>query len=216
MSYLKHPRNGLPPVQNTGPLNVLDEYASMSTINAKPYVLTVDEERQRDEYRREKELRDATHREKLEALKTLFPRGYPVIPNLDIMLDIARADQLNPLYEKVLKEFEEAQSALHRAANKLASAVKLTDSGTIEEKVKKVELNSGFGTIQSPNWYTTVVASSGGVGTTMTGPIPGPMGPTGPMGAPGPRGPKGDKGDPGRDGDVSFQSLKRWFRSLFS
>jgi len=63
MSYLKHPRNGLPPVQNTGPLNVLDEYASMSTINAKPYVLTVDEERQRDEYRREKELRDATHRE---------------------------------------------------------------------------------------------------------------------------------------------------------
>ena len=126
MSYLKHPKSGMVPIQNTGSFNSLDDYAMMSTIKAIPYTLTVEEEQARAQALRERELIEATHREKLDALKTLFPRGYPVIPNLDIMLDITRADQLNPLYEKVLKEFEEAQSALHRAANKLASAVKLS------------------------------------------------------------------------------------------
>jgi hypothetical protein len=89
---------------------------------------TPEELARHDEYQREKEILDAKHRERLDALKTIFPRGYDPIENFDIMINVARENQLNPLYEQVLKEFENAQSALHRAANKLASAVKISDS----------------------------------------------------------------------------------------
>lgn len=188
-----------------------------SWISAVPYQPSPEELAKRDEYLREKELEDAKHKEKIEALKTLFPRGYAVIPNLDIMLDIAREDQLNPLYEQVLKEFEDAQSALHRATNKLASAVKLTDSETVEERAKKsamdgyaakMGLNGVYGKAAyngpMPTYANTTL---GGIGANLTGAAApgnmGVMGAVGPVGAPGMTGmtgPKGDKGDPGVDG----------------
>lgn len=88
---------------------------------------------QMDQYRRKRELLDAENKERIEALKTIFPRGYEAIGDFNDMLDIAGDDQLNPLYEEVLKNFEEAQAALHRAARKLATAVKMTDSEKLSE-----------------------------------------------------------------------------------
>jgi hypothetical protein len=110
----------------------------------QPYQPTIEELERMDQYRREKDLKDAEHNERMEALKTFFPRGHAVIPNLHHMIDIARENQLNPLYEQVLKDFDEAQSALHRAVNKLASAVKITDSDEIAERAKNSDINDLF------------------------------------------------------------------------
>jgi hypothetical protein len=85
-----------------------------------------------DEYRRKKELAEAEHKERLEALRTIFPRGHDTIENFEIIVDFARNTLTNPLYEGVLKDFEDAQTALHRAARKLASTVKLADSEEID------------------------------------------------------------------------------------
>lgn len=203
-----------------------------SWISAAPYEPSPEELAKRDEYIREKEILDETHRQKMESLKTLFPRGYPIIPNLEHMIDIAREDQLNPLYEQVLKEFEEAQSALHRATNKLASAVKLTDSEAIEARARdsferdyamKIYRNSAYGNISN---QTTFVPTStyypnqpgGGVGANMTGAASVPptnlVGPPGPMGPMGMSGPKGDKGDPGQDAVVDEGLIRRLIRKV--
>lgn len=200
-----------------------------SWVTAVPYEPSPEELARRDEYIREKEILDETHKQKMEALKTLFPRGYSVIPNLEHMIDIAREDQLNPLYEQVLKEFEEAQSALHRATNKLASAVKLTDSETVEERAKKtferdfatkINLNSSYGSI---NNYTTFIPPSsyyagqlgGGIGANLTGAAnTGPMGPPGMTGMTGPKGDKGDPGLDGKDGRSAFECIRDWFKAL--
>lgn len=172
----------------------------------------------RDEYLREKEILDAKHRERLDALKTIFPRGYEPIENFDIMVNVAREDQLNPLYEQVLKEFENAQSALHRAANKLASAVKISDSDEVASRahtesmdlLSKIRFNSGVGSTYA---HTTQLYAKGHtsiIGANMTGAaVPGPVGP---MGMQGPQGPKGDKGDPGADGTVDENLIQRMIR----
>lgn len=145
--------------------------------------------------RADQEYREAYNRERMEALKTLFPRGHNSIPDIDKMVDIARDDQLNPLYEQVLKDFEDAKLIMSRAANKLAQAVKLTDSEKLEE-MKKTERETLYGTIgqkgamghsygasTKQSWSTTL-----NNGVTMA---------AGPVGATGMTGPKGDKGDPG-------------------
>lgn len=164
----------------------------------------------------DQEYREAYNRERMEALKTLFPRGHNAIQDIDKMVDIAREDQLNPLYEQVLKDFEDAKLNMSRAANKLAQAVKLTDSDKLEE-MKKAERETVYGmgykgatgptgnigsvgipgnlvqgqtarntASASQSWHTTL-----NNGVTMS---------AGPMGATGATGPKGDKGDPGVDG----------------
>lgn len=84
-----------------------------------------------DEYRRE------YNKARLEALETLFPRGHDRIPHIDKMVDIAREDQLNPIYETALREFDEAKLAMSRAANKLVQAVKLIDSEKLEEQINE-------------------------------------------------------------------------------
>lgn len=179
-----------------------------------------------DDYDRNKRLKEAELKEKIEALKTMFPRGHEVIKNLDIMVDIAREDQLNPLYEATLKEFDEAKLAMSRAANKLAAAVKLTDLEEIESREKaQASLGSngatyygnpyGIHTSVNSGGYTTIGGSSlGSYGSTTL--AAGPMGPmgvpgaTGPQGLTGPQGPKGDKGDPGVDGRFEWKSLWDW------
>jgi len=196
---------------------------------ADPPKPTPEELERMDEYQRSKELKDAEHKEKLEALKTVFPRGYKSIDHFDVMVDIARMDQLNPLYEKVLKEFEDAQTALHRAANKLASAVKLTDSEKIEEASKKIEdlnsFNSGMASMSTryglhPSYASTLYGkniSTATLANTTQGlatQVMGPTGPMGPMGAQGPAGPKGDKGEPGDPGTSSWDGIRNWFRGL--
>lgn len=86
----------------------------------------------------------AEHNKRMDALQSHFPRAHQHIANLDIMEDIARENQLNPLYEEVLKDFDAAKVAMSRAANKLASAVKLTDLEEIDLRVRK-KLNTQFG-----------------------------------------------------------------------
>ena len=49
------------------------------------------------------------------------------------MLEIAKEDLLNPLYEQVVREFEEASIRMDHATNKLAQAVKLTDNEKLNE-----------------------------------------------------------------------------------
>jgi hypothetical protein len=203
---------------------------------AAPYQPTPEELEKMDEYRREKEVREAKHRERLDALKTVFPRGYRPIDNFDHMVDIARADQLNPLYEQVLKEFEDAQTALHRAANKLASAVKLTDMDAVTERAAKdnadylsakLNLNATYGSLNSKmnTFYpTTYAANVGGIGVNTTisnpygtvGPVgpPGVPGPVGPMGMQGIKGDKGDKGDPGKDAVIDEGLIMRLIRKV--
>lgn len=139
------------------------------------------------------------HKERLQALKTLFPRGHTYIYNIDLMVDIARNDQLNPLYEKALKEFEDAQLAMSRAANKLASAVKLVDSELLSEKIKhqdNILYNSSKSGIGANFGYARTAAN---------------MGATGPMGPPGMPGPQGVKGDPGPAGMSSIEYLAKMF-----
>lgn len=46
---------------------------------------------------------------------------------------IASEDLLNPLYESVLKEYQEARSWLERCEQKLVQAVKLTDTDKLRE-----------------------------------------------------------------------------------
>jgi hypothetical protein len=55
---------------------------------------------------------------------------------VEAMLGIAKEDLLNPLYEQVVREFEEAQIRLAHARNKLAQAVKLTDNDKLKERTK--------------------------------------------------------------------------------
>lgn len=57
---------------------------------------------------------------------------------------IAEEDQLNPLYESVLKEYQEAKLWMRRCENKLVQAVKLTDN---DELVKRTTPNAS----DSPN-----------------------------------------------------------------
>ena len=197
----------------------------------------------REEYENESALRSAKYKEELDALKTIFPRGYAPIENFNIMLDVARDNQLNPLYESTLKDFEEAQSALHRAANKLASAVKLTDSELVQEKshlkatedlYTKINLNSAYGRMaastintyfpSSPTSAAGTLGSGLGAGISTSGAV-GPVGPPGVpglTGAQGPMGPKGDtgvQGPPGIDGADApsiVQALKDWIKGLKS
>lgn len=184
---------------------------------------------QLDEYRRDKEIKDEEHKQKMLALQTIFPRGHAAIPDFVAMVDIARADQLNPLYEKVLKEFEDAQTALYRAANKLAAAVKLTDLEKLEERKEADHLaatanimrgmNTSYKVTSNP-WATTTLGGVGAsystVGSTTL--ATGPMGPPGPMGATGIQGVKGDKGDPGpagppgKDADGILSRFWKWYR----
>lgn len=157
------------------------------------------------------EYRAAYNKERVEALKTLFPRGHDSIPGMDKMVEIARADQLNPLYEQVLKDFEEAKLVMSRAAHKLAQAVKLTDSDKLEEmrKAERDTLYGNMGSIGSKGATGSIglpgtlvqgqtVAASATTKqswhTTMNNGVTVATGPAGPMGA------KGDKGDPGADG----------------
>lgn len=223
-------------VSNSGPSST-DLYVGNDgwiTLNA-PAPLTPEEEAARDEYRRQREIQEEEHKQKLDALKTLFPRGYSVIPNFEIMVDVARGDQLNPLYEQVLKEFEDAQTSLHRAANKLASAVKLTDSEKVaeiahkkatEDLLIKTTLNSSYGRFNyQPTAYTHVLGGVGAnYGVNAGGAAVGPMGPAGIPGPPGMTGPKGDNGDTGPmgppgpkgdKGDSALQQIKNWVKGLF-
>jgi hypothetical protein len=70
-----------------------------------------------------------------ESKSSLYPRAHAPIANLNVIEDIARENQLNPLYESTLKEFDEAKAAMSRAAHKLAAAVKLTDSDELDARV---------------------------------------------------------------------------------
>ena len=172
----------------------------------------------RDAYEREREILLEEHKEKLAALKTIFPRGYAPIDNFDIMVEVAREDQLNPLYESVLKEFEDAQTALHRAANKLAAAVKLTDSEEVQERAKRMNGTDSqyLGKKMMAGMSSVYASKTGGIGATLSTTHPligatGPAGMPGPQGAKGVKGDKGDKGDPGKDG----QNFIDWFKGLF-
>jgi hypothetical protein len=173
--------------------------------------------RAEDAYRNERMLEEAKWAEKRAALKTFFPRGHAEIPHLDKMIDIAREDQLNPLYEQVLQEFDEAKLVMSRAANKLASAVKLTDSDKLADMVKtdneamlghKMASNSVYGKMSN----SLGVQGSNGPGPGVAG-VPGMTGATGPKGdtgAPGPQGPQGPKGDTA-DVLTLLNSLKKKF-----
>jgi hypothetical protein len=158
--------------------------------------------RAEDAYRDERKLDEAKWAEKRAALKTFFPRGHAEIPHLDTMIDIARADQLNPLYEQVLQEFDEAKLIMSRAANKLASAVKLTDSDKLADMVKQDNEAMLGHKMASNSVYGKMSNSLGVQGTMGPGPgvagvpgMTGAMGPKGDTGQPGPQGPKGDPGD---------------------
>lgn len=162
------------------------------------------------------EYRRAYNQERMEALKTLFPRGHSHIPNIDTMVEIARADQLNPLYEQTLKDFEEAKLVMSRAANKLAQAVKLTDSDKLHEMLtadhntvmgakgasgpmgpQGIPGPAGYASLSNVVNTATITASHI---SSSSGSLTGAMGPMGMPGATGPQGPKGDKGDKGDPG----------------
>lgn len=163
------------------------------------------------------EYRHEYNKERMEALKTLFPRGHDQINNIDKMVEIARADQLNPLYEQVLKDFDDAKLVMSRAANKLAQAVKLTDSEKLEEMNKGSDsisygskmggIGGNFSSIR--NGSATIVGS----GSLNVGP-PGAIGATGPVGPTGQTGAKGDKGDPGPPGERG-PSFAEWLLNKF-
>jgi hypothetical protein len=95
-------------------------------------IMTAEELAAQDEYRRKRELQEAIHEAKIAAVETYFPHAHDDIEDLHLMVDIARENQLNPLYEELLKNFDEATLVLSRAANKLAAAVKLTDMDELE------------------------------------------------------------------------------------
>ena len=61
------------------------------------------------------------------------------IDHLEIMERIARENQLNPLYEQVLREYDEAILRLNSAQNKLAQAVKITDYDTFKSLIEQRE-----------------------------------------------------------------------------
>ena len=169
-----------------------------------------------EEYRRE------YNKERLEALKTLFPRGHDQIRDIDKMVDIARADQLNPLYEQVLKDFDDAKLVMSRAANKLAQAVKLTDSEKLEEMNKTYDsvnyasklggIGASFNSIRSMSGTSGIY--SNGSSTISNSAM---VGPPGAMGATGMTGPKGDKGDPGPPGidGARGPSFAEWLLEKF-
>jgi len=146
--------------------NAISNGITSSGLYARTVEVSVEEQRRRDEYRRDAELLEAEHRERMEALKTIFPRGYAPDDCFDLALDLAGEDQLNPLYETVLKEFEDAQTALHRAARKLLTAVKMTDSDELAERKGKRQSKhleaainglgrqNGFAYQNGSNWAT--------------------------------------------------------------
>ncbi len=193
---------------------------------------TIEQQEAADEYRRQREILEADHNEKLSAMKSFYPRGYDPVENLDIMIDIARDDQLNPLYEGVLKNFEEAQAAMHRAVSKLVTAVKITDSEKVEEIARKRAIESMTSTLASKygfNTYNNTISpastyhghatSISTTGATLTSSLVGPTGPVGATGMTGPQGPKGDKGDQGPPGPPAntnkiLQELKDWIKNL--
>ena len=170
-----------------------------------------------EEYRRE------YNKERMDALKTLFPRGHDQIRDIDKMVDIARADQLNPLYEQVLKDFDDAKLVMSRAANKLAQAVKLIDSEKLEEMNKSYDsvnyasklggIGASYNSIKSMSGTSAIYSgcSTLSAANAMVGP-PGAMGATGMTG---PKGDKGDSGPPGIDG-ARGPSFAEWlFEKLF-
>lgn len=55
--------------------------------------------------------------------------------DVELMLQIAKENLLNPLYEQVVREFEEAQVRMMHARIKLALAVKLTDNEILNERL---------------------------------------------------------------------------------
>lgn len=55
--------------------------------------------------------------------------------DVGLMLQIAKENLLNPLYEQVVREFEEAQVRMMHARIKLALAVKLTDNEILNERL---------------------------------------------------------------------------------
>jgi hypothetical protein len=57
------------------------------------------------------------------------------------MLEIAKENLLNPLYEQVVEEYGAAKVRLETARNKLAQAVKLTDNEELLERTKQVDLS---------------------------------------------------------------------------
>lgn len=61
-------------------------------------------------------------------------RGIDMISEADHAYDIASGDLLNPLYDQVVKEYEEAQAWLTRCENKLVQAVKLTDHDELKAR----------------------------------------------------------------------------------
>lgn len=79
---------------------------------------------------------------KAQAAETMFPKAHEKIDNLDEIENIARRDLLNPLYEQVLKEYDDAKTAMSRAAHKLAAAVKLTDSEELNRRTKSSNSNT--------------------------------------------------------------------------
>ena len=200
---------------------------------APPSFASPDELRALDEYAREKEHMEAKHRERMDALKTIFPRGYHPMHGFEHMVDIARENLTNPMYEQVLKEFEDAQTALHRAANKLATAVKMTDIDEVNERTNqrdtdylsaKMKLNSAYGSMNAKAAKYNASIPSGGISYSATN-ITGAATVTnasiatavGPQGVPGPQGPmgiKGDKGDPGRDAVIDENLLRKLIRMV--
>lgn len=177
-----------------------------SWIYAAPYTPSLEEQAAQAEYVRQQEYNSVKHRERLDALKTLYPRGYRPHPHLDTMLDIAREDLLNPLYEQVIKEFEAAQAALHRATDKLVAAVKLTDSDEVATRTKS-EMDSIMGA-KSMNYHSATAGISAKLGSSG---VNGLVGPVGAPGIPGPQGPKGDKGDAGDPGTPSLVNRIKGF-----
>lgn len=192
-----------------------------------------------DEYAREKEYMEAKHHERMDALKTIFPRGYQPMHGFEHMVDIARENLTNPMYEQVLKEFEDAQTALHRAANKLATAVKMTDIDEVNERTNqrdtdyikaKMKLNAAYGSMNAKAANHSTSMPQGGISypanltgaATITGAnliagtsgVPGPMGPAGMPGAQGIKGDKGDKGDPGKDAVIDETLLRKLIRMV--
>jgi len=188
---------------------IVSRATMMNVKNMSPEAIAENERMWADELQAkidDAEYRGAYHKERMEALKTLFPRGHTTIPNIDKMVDIARADQLNPLYEQVLKDFEEAKLAMSRAANKLAQAVKLVDSDKLAEQTQSEMVYTsslgGIGAQLSQSAQGTI--SNGAIGSARIATVPGPMGP---QGMQGPQGPQGPKGDPGKS--ILMEATKR-------
>ena len=74
------------------------------------------------------------HEKQRNIVNTVFPKGYTPVEDFGIMVEIARDNQLNPLYASVIEEFDDATARLHAATRKLIQAVKLTDIEEIENR----------------------------------------------------------------------------------